>query len=45
VGESLLEGLDSVGRLRHDLHVRLAIEQELQAPAHDAVIVRNQDPH
>ena len=45
VGEGLLEGLDAVGRLGHDLHVGLAIEQQPQAAADDAVVVGDQDAH
>src|SRR3954454_20546291 len=44
-GERLLEGLDAVGGLGDDLHVGLAFDQQLQAAAHDAVIVGDEDPH
>ena len=44
-GERLLEGLHAVGRLGDDLHVRLAVDQQLHAATHDAVVVGDQDPH
>ncbi len=40
-----LDGLDAVAGLRDDLHVGLAVEQQLQAAAHDAVVVCDQEPH
>ena len=45
VGERLLEGLDAVVGLGDDLHVGLALDQQLHAAADDAVVVGDQDPH
>ena len=43
--QRLLEGVDAVLGLGHDLHVRLALDQQPQAAPHDAVVVGDQDPH
>ena len=45
VCERLLEGVDAVLGLGHDLHVGLALDQQPQPAAHDAVVVGDQDPH
>ena len=37
--------LAAVGRLRHHLKARLALQQHAQAFAHDRVVVRQQDPN
>ena len=44
-GERLLEGRDAVVGLGDYLHVWLALDQQLQAAAHDAVVVGDEDPH
>ena len=44
-GERLLEGVDAVLGLGDDLHVGLALDQQLQAAADDAVVVGDEDPH
>src|SRR5215207_6447831 len=43
--QRLLEGVDAVLSLGHHLHVRLALDQQLQAATDDAVVVGYQDPH
>ena len=43
--ERLLERLDAVARLRHDLDVRLALEQQPDARPDDAVVVGDERAH
>ena len=45
VGERLLEGLDAVAGLGDDLHVGLAVDQQLHAATDDPVVIGDQDPH
>ena len=45
VAQRLLEGLDAVAGLGDDLHVGLAVDQQLHAATDDAVVVGDQDPH
>ena len=40
-----LDRLDAVGGLGDDLHVGLAVEQQLQPAADDPVVVGDQQPH
>ncbi len=41
--EALLNSLGPVDRLRNDFQVGLAVDQRLQAPTNDGVVVRDQD--
>ena len=43
--ERLLEGVDAVLGLGHDLHVGLAVDQQAQAATDDAVVVGDEDLH
>ena len=43
-GQRLLDCLDPVCGLRHDLETRLALEQQLDSRPDDAVVVGHQDP-
>ena len=42
---AICDGLDAVAGLGDDLHVGLAVEQQPQPAAHDAVVVGDQEPH
>ena len=42
-GQRALDGLGAVTGLGDDLHVGLALEQQLEPAAHDAVVVGDQE--
>jgi hypothetical protein len=45
MGQRPRDGLGAVGGLADDLHVHLAIEQQLEPAADHAVVVGDHEPH